>query len=1507
MITTDSGKIHWKTTDKGRSWQEFQTRSDAGSSSLHLSFHAERSGYIIFNGISCKLGAWTGIDCQNTFLYTYDNFETTRPLRNHATSCIWSLSSSKFRNAPTNDIMCVEGESLSNNLRLVRSDNFFQTQTQVDFGLGKPVTGVVAVSTVGPFIVAAVNPTERQDMSLYVTVDGQNWHEAVFPEGAALQEKSFTLIESSNPALLVDVLAGDNAHYGSLYKSNSNGTFFSKSLENTNRNSMGYIDVERIPGVEGVLMANQIMNPRQVESQMVEKLVRTRISFDDGGSWKDITTVRDMGGSKMRCHDNECVLHLHSVTSNHNLGQIASSQTAVGVLMGVGNYGSSLLSYDECDTFLSTDGGITWDMVREGAHMYEFGDMGTLIVMIDDEKETDHVWWSKDRGIHWEKMDLGMTVRARALTTDPESTSRKFLLVAGSARFAEANVQAIQLDFSTVFSRQCQLNPDESRSDFEKWYARDITDGPDCLMGHEQMFYRRKAQSECYVGREFQDPQTETKTCACTRADYECDYNFVRNSNGDCERVGPDRILAVECNSKDDYYAGSSGYRVVPGNTCVPPSHGRLDAPVNRKCSENIAGIIPSQDSDAPGDKDISHYQIRFNSEIEQFLYFKDSESILVRLQTGDLWRSGNQGVGWKRVLEDDGPVASVVMHEFDNQRAYAIRGDGVHYTEDQGKTWRSIKMPSPPSDRVAQVLDFHPIQRDWLLFIGKSSEPVPHNEAYVSRNHGRDWTALDMYVEKCIFGRDANFKIEEDVIFCSTYDKKESNGDLSLVRINYLKQQIEVYFDNIVEYFVVEDFMAVASSHKGELALYVSTDGKTFAEAQFPPGEYVNRITFTVLQSTTHSILLNVFKSLNFGKSFGTLYKSNENGTFYHMSLDNTNGDGTGYVDFEKIQSIDGIILANQVWNTEELVGHSDKLKKVRTMISWDDGGSWQPLSPPNSINCDSKDCTLNLHSRTDIQGTGPIFSSVSAPGLAMGVGNVGPTLNEYSESDTFLTRDGGHSWIKIRDGEHLYEFGDHGSLLALINDERPTNELVYSWDQGTTWHTYLFSDEPVRVKTLTTDLKSSTLKFVIIGHSRSGERSPVIITVDFSHTSQPQCVIDKKNEDKSDFERWIPKDDENDDACLLGKKTAYWRRKKDRTCKVDAQVYEPETVLENCECRDIDYECDFGFWRQGEKCVSVGPHPDRPARCKYGEKFKGRSGYKKITKSTCSGGVDLETESQWDCGEKGGVITSAFEFTDRVVDYIYFSDTDHVIVRTMDGKIWRSDNDGYSWKELFPSHRVISMYQNPHFDQRTYFITEGTTHFMTTDKGANFEEMRVPLGPLMNLQGSIMSFHNDDPDYLIYIGEKNCQGGFGSSCHSEAFYSHDNGRAWASLGTYVRGCIWGREGSIKDTHRNSIFCEQYREQSGNQMALFGTSLQLVSSQNYFHNKKVVMDTIVGITVFGKYMVVASPMNGGSSLQLLVSLDGNTFAPASFPANFELSPEVKKKKKKKKKILLKI
>lgn len=1099
-----------------------------------------------------------------------------------------------------------------------------------------------------------------------------------------------------------------------------------------------------------------------------------------------------------------------------------------------------------------------------------------------------------------EKLDLGISIRARMLTTDPESSSRNFLLVGSSVRSSDSKVQAIQLDFANVFSRQCVLdNNDDSKSDFERFVARDITEGPDCLMGHEQIFFRRKADRDCYVGRDYQDPIVELKDCACTRADYECDYNFRRNPDGSCVRVGPDLIAADVCKSKDDFYPGSSGYRLIPGNTCIAGNGHALDEPVDRKCSENIDGIVsspsgnrPSQIEAAPSDENIFKNTIVFNDEIEQFLYFRDSEAILVRLQNGELWRSKDLGLDWEAVLQEDGRASNVVLHEFDNNRAYAFLEDGIHITEDQGATWKTVKVPLSPSRRIAHALDFHPQERDWLLFIGQSSDPEPHSEAFISRDHGRSWSSLDMYVEKCIFGRDSKYEIEKETVFCSAYDNKQVGGNLRLVRTTDWGRTTESYFDNVVEFFVVEDFMAVASSNKGDLTLFVSVNGKTFAEAQFPPDQYINRNTFTVLQSTTHSILLNIFKSSGFETAYGSLYKSNENGTFYHLSLDNTNGDALGFVDFEKLQSVDGIILANQVWNTDELIGNPDKIKKVRTMISWDDGGQWQPLSPPKEFDCTTKDCSLNLHSRTDIHGPGAIFSSAGAPGLAMGVGNVGPSLNAYTESDTFLTRDGGHTWTMIQEGEHHYEFGDQGSLLVLVSDERPTKELLYSWDQGQTWHFYEFVGEEMRVNTLTTDPKSSTLKFVIIGHSRGTDRSTLVSTIDFTDTKQRTCVLDKNNDEKSDFERWIPKDDDGDDACLLGKKTAHWRRKKDRVCKVNHQFQQPEVISENCECRDIDYECDFGFWRNDKnECIFKGRHPDRPAKCPAGETFKGRSGYKKNTKSTCSGGINLEEQKEWPCGESGGILASTTEFTDRVVDYIYFTDTDRVIVRTQDGKIWLSDNDGFSWKELFNGQKVTAIYQNPHFDQNAYFITEGTTHFVTSDKASSFDEIRTPLPPLTYLQGNVMSFHNEDADYAIYLGETNCDG-LSNNCHSEAFYSHDRGRSWTSIGTYIRNCIWGREGAIKDAHHNSIFCEQYRDQSGNQLAMFGNTAQLVSSQNYFHDKKVIFEDVVGVTVFSKFMVVAASRNGGANLRLYVSLDGNNFAPASFPASFDVSPE---------------
>jgi len=95
-------------------------------------------------------------------------------------------------------------------------------------------------------------------------------------------------------------------------------------------------------------------------------------------------------------------LHLHSY-SNKNFGPFYSPENAVGIVMGTGNVGD-YLSYrkDEVNTYLSRNGGLTWFEVKKGAHIYEIGDHGGLIVMASNQKATDKVHYSWDEGMSWQ-------------------------------------------------------------------------------------------------------------------------------------------------------------------------------------------------------------------------------------------------------------------------------------------------------------------------------------------------------------------------------------------------------------------------------------------------------------------------------------------------------------------------------------------------------------------------------------------------------------------------------------------------------------------------------------------------------------------------------------------------------------------------------------------------------------------------------------------------------------------------------------------------------------------------------------------------------------------------------------------------------------------------------------------------------------------------------------------------------------------------------------------------
>lgn len=126
--------------------------------------------------------------------------------------------------------------------------------------------------------------------------------------------------------------------------------------------------------------------------------------------------------------------------------------------MAVGNVGDSLAPYTESDTFLSRDAGFTWEEVHKDAHLWEFGDSGSILVMANDEEATDHVLFSTDEGLSWREYRFSNDkIRVKAIVTVPEDTSRKFILMGFYPSSPHSSV-AVHLDFSALTRRTCECS-----------------------------------------------------------------------------------------------------------------------------------------------------------------------------------------------------------------------------------------------------------------------------------------------------------------------------------------------------------------------------------------------------------------------------------------------------------------------------------------------------------------------------------------------------------------------------------------------------------------------------------------------------------------------------------------------------------------------------------------------------------------------------------------------------------------------------------------------------------------------------------------------------------------------------------------------------------------------------------------------------------------------------------------------------------------------------------------
>lgn len=72
-----------------------------------------------------------------------------------------------------------------------------------------------------------------------------------------------------------------NPYWGNILKSNSNGTYFGLSIDNVNRDDRGYVDFEKMIGLEGIALINIVSNPHDA-SISGRKELQSRITHNDG-------------------------------------------------------------------------------------------------------------------------------------------------------------------------------------------------------------------------------------------------------------------------------------------------------------------------------------------------------------------------------------------------------------------------------------------------------------------------------------------------------------------------------------------------------------------------------------------------------------------------------------------------------------------------------------------------------------------------------------------------------------------------------------------------------------------------------------------------------------------------------------------------------------------------------------------------------------------------------------------------------------------------------------------------------------------------------------------------------------------------------------------------------------------------------------------------------------------------------------------------------------------------
>ena len=512
-----------------------------------------------------------------------------------------------------------------------------------------------------------------------------------------------------------------------------------------------------------------------------------------------------------------------------------------------------------------------------------------------------------------------------------------------------------------------------------------------------------------------------------------------------------------------------------------------------------------------------------------------------------------------------------------------------VIYSIDRGRSFHSFSAPTMPSDEL-YPLAFHPDKKDWLIWVGENCDTVGGSkscvpEASLSTDRGDNWRTISWYARKCGFTGNSQYKFRPTKqIVCLAGMEEREDAPLTLIISNDLFQEDKTNLGiEVTDFATMSEFIVVAGQDvdTGELHAMASLDGKIYEPAHFPYNFHESHGSkYTVLDSSTHAVNLFVRTEGGEDRQYGSIIKSNSNGTSYVLSASNVNCNEQNYVDYEKVAGLEGVALINVVTNANT----KDKTKQIQTKISHNDGSQWGFLAPPKadvdgkSYKCSSSNgdesCALHLHHYTERDDKRKTFAASTAVGLLFGIGNVGPRLGDIKDADTYMTSDGGVTWKSIKKGHWTWQYGDQGSIIVLVqratrDNPVKTTMVSYSFDEGKTWADLKFSDSEVTVLDITTVRSGTSRNFLL--WCRSAKDDLFTVNLDFTGLADEPCRFNDQSD--SDYYLWSPKHPLQDDDCLFGHVASYLRKKTDRKCYNDQNLQRLEKYT-NCACSRSDYE---------------------------------------------------------------------------------------------------------------------------------------------------------------------------------------------------------------------------------------------------------------------------------------------------------------------------------------------